>query len=73
MKSYEDSLDELKAIIGKLEGGNLSLEESLDLFQEGTRLITSCHKKLNEVQKRVEILVEASDGQILRKEFDLEE
>ncbi|MGH7791363.1 MAG: exodeoxyribonuclease VII small subunit [Thermodesulfobacteriota bacterium] len=73
MKSYEDSLDELKAIIGKLEGGNLSLEESLDLFQEGTRLITLCHKKLNEVQKRVEILVEASDGQILRKEFDLEE
>lgn len=73
MKSYEDSLDELKAIIGKLEGGNLSLEESLELFQEGTRLITLCHKKLNEVQKRVEILVEASDGQILRKEFDLEE
>ncbi|MGH7808012.1 MAG: exodeoxyribonuclease VII small subunit [Thermodesulfobacteriota bacterium] len=73
MKSYEDSLDELKAIIGKLEGGNLSLEESLDLFQDGTRLITLCHKKLNEVQKRVEILVEASDGQILRKEFDLEE
>ena len=73
MKSYEDSLDELKAIIGKLEGGNLSLEESLDLFQEGTRLITLCHKKLNEVQKRVEILVEASDGQILQKEFDLEE
>ena len=73
MKSYEDCLGELKAIIGKLEGGNLSLDETLDIFQEGIRLITLCHTKLNEVQKSVEILAEASDGQILRKEFDLKE
>jgi exodeoxyribonuclease VII small subunit len=73
MKSYEDCLDQLKAIIGKLEGGNLTLEESLDIFQEGIQLITLCHTKLNEVEKSVEILVEASDGQISRKEFDLKE
>lgn len=72
MKSYEDALNELKVIIGKLESGNLSLEESLDIFQEGIRLITFCHKKLNEVQKRVEILVETSDGEVLREEFDIE-
>jgi len=58
MKSFEDAISELKVIIEKLEGGNLSLEESLTLFEKGTQLINLCHKKLNEVEKRIEILVE---------------
>jgi exodeoxyribonuclease VII small subunit len=73
MKSFEDAIDELKAIIDKLESGNVSLEESLTIFEKGVELITFCHKKLNEVQKRVQILVENADGQILPKEFDSEE
>jgi exodeoxyribonuclease VII small subunit len=73
MKSFEDALSELKVIIEKLEGGNLSLEESLTLFEKGTQLIALCHKKLNEVQKKIEILVENTDGEVLREEFDLEE
>jgi len=55
MKSFEDAISELKVIIEKLEGGNLSLEESLTLFEKGTQLINLCHKKLNEVEKRIEI------------------
>jgi exodeoxyribonuclease VII small subunit len=73
MKSFEDALCEIKVIIEKLEGGNLSLEESLALFEKGTQLINFCHTKLSEVQKKVEILIENTDGIILRKEFDLEE
>lgn len=73
MKSYEDALSELKTIIGKLEGGNLSLEESLAVFEEGIQLIKFCHKKLNEIQNRVQILVEDSDGKVLQKGFELEE
>ncbi len=73
MKSFEDAVDELKAIIDKLESGNVSLEESLTVFEKGVELITFCHKKLNEVEKRVQILVENPDGQILPKDFDSEE
>ena len=73
MKSFEDAINELKVIIEKLEGGNLSLEESLTLFEKGTQLINLCHKKLNEVEKKIEILVEGTNGEVTRKEFDLEE
>ncbi len=73
MKSFEDAHSEIKVIIEKLEGGNLSLEESLTVFERGVELLTVCHKKLSEVQKKVEILVEGSNGEILQKEFDLEE
>ncbi len=73
MKSFEDAISELKVIIEKLEGGNLSLEESLTLFEKGTQLINLCHKKLNEVEKRIEILVESPNGEVLQKGFDLEE
>ncbi len=73
MKSFEEALGELKVIIEKLEGGNLSLEESLTLFAKGTQLINLCYKKLNEVEKRIEILVESANGEVLQKEFDLEE
>jgi exodeoxyribonuclease VII small subunit len=73
MKSFEGALDELRSIIEKLESGDLSLEESLTLFERGVELITFCHKKLDEVQKKVEVLVETTGGEVLRKEFNLEE
>ena len=73
MKSFEGALDELKVIIEKLEGGKLSLEDSLTLFEKGTQLINLCHKKLNEVEKKIEILVEGTNGEVTRKEFYLEE
>jgi len=59
--------------VGKLESGNLTLEESLGVFKEGIRLLGFCHKKLEQVRKRVEILVEDTDGEVLREEFDLKE
>ena len=73
MRSFEDALCEIRSIIEKLEGGNPSLEESLTLFEKGIELITLCHRRLNEVQKRVEILVEGASLEVLRKEFNLEE
>jgi len=73
MKSFEDALSEIKVIIAKLEEGNLSLEESLTLFERGVELLVLCHEKLGEVQKKVEILVEGANGEILKKEFNLEE
>ena len=70
-KTFEDALRELKEIIKKLESGNLPLEDSIKLFQEGTDLISFSHKKLNEVRKKVEILVE-KNGEITFEDFEPE-
>jgi exodeoxyribonuclease VII small subunit len=70
-KSFEEAQRELKEIIKKLEGGNLPLEDSIKLFQEGTELISFSHKKLNEIRKKVEILVE-KDGEITFEDFEPE-
>lgn len=73
MKSFEDSLEELKEIVDKLQSGNLPLEESIKLFQEGTKLIATSHKKLDQIQKKVKILVEEKDGKVETKDFDIED
>ena len=72
MKPFEEALNELKLITEKLESGNLSLEESLSLFEKGVELISYCYGKLNEVQKKVEILVEGVGGEITKDEFNIE-
>lgn len=73
MKSFEDSIEELKEIVDKLQSGNLPLEESIKLFQEGTKLIAFSHKKLDQIQKKVKILVEDKDGELTTKDFDTED
>ncbi|GJM15364.1 MAG: exodeoxyribonuclease 7 small subunit [Thermodesulfobacteriota bacterium] len=73
MKSFEDSMKELREIVDKLQSGNLPLEESIKLFQEGTKLIAFSHKKLDEIQKKVKILVEDENGKLTTKDFDTED
>lgn len=70
-RTFEDALKELKEIIRKLESGNLPLEDSIKLFQEGTELISFSHKKLNEIRKKVEILVE-KNGETSFEDFESE-
>ena len=55
--SYEDSLGRLEEIVQRLESGQLSLDESLRLFEEGTRLTKVCQKRLTEAELRIEKLV----------------
>jgi len=73
MKSFEDSMNELKEIVDKLQTGNLPLEESIKLFQEGTKLIALSHKKLDQIQKKVKLLIEEKNGELTTKDFDTEE
>jgi len=73
MKSFEDSMNELKEIVDKLQSENLPLEESIKLFQEGTKLIAFSHKKLDQIQKKVKILVEDKDGELITKDFNTED
>jgi exodeoxyribonuclease VII small subunit len=72
-ETFEDSFKKLEKIVTKMEDGNLPLEESLKLFEEGMRLYTFCANKLGEVQKKVELLTQGPDGTISSRSFPLEE
>jgi len=61
-KSFESSLDELEQIVRQLEGGDLPLDRSLELFERGVRLSRECQKRLDEAERKVEILLRGSDG-----------
>jgi len=73
VKSFEKAIEELRDIIDKLESGNLPLEDSIKLFQKGVKLIGYSHKKLNEIEKKVEILVKDSEDDLKLEEFEPEE
>jgi exodeoxyribonuclease VII small subunit len=55
--TYEQALERLEAIVKRLEAGNLPLDESLRLFEEGDRLGKVCQRRLNEAELRIERLV----------------
>ena len=59
--SFEQSLTRLEKIVESMENGSLSLEKMMEHFEEGTELITFCSKKLNEVEKKIEVLVKKGD------------
>jgi exodeoxyribonuclease VII small subunit len=67
---FEDALNKLEKIVSRLEEGNISLEESLKLFEEGIRLSRFCNQKLDEAEKRVEILMKEKDGRLKVQPFD---
>ncbi len=66
---FEDALNKLEKIVSQLEEGDISLEESLKLFEEGIRLSRLCNQKLDEAEKRVEILIKGEDGTLKAKPF----
>ena len=55
--SFENSMKKLETVVSKLEGDEVSLEESLKLFEEGVKLMRFCHLRLNEIEEKVQILV----------------
>ncbi len=61
-KSFEDALAKLEQITKELEEGDLSLEESLNHFDEGVKLAELCSSRLNEAQKKIEILLKKNGG-----------
>ena len=72
MPSFEDSLKKLEVIVEKLEKGDLSLEESLKLFEEGVGLSATCKKELDEAEGKVQMLVKQRDGSLKAEPFDTE-
>jgi len=67
---FEDALSKLESAVEKLESGGLSLEESLAAFEEGIRLSRICSYQLDEVEKKIEILVKGENGQLRTEPFD---
>ena len=63
-KSFESSLLELEQIVGKLENGDLPLEESLELFEQGIKLSRECRARLTNAERRIEILMKDADGNL---------
>jgi exodeoxyribonuclease VII small subunit len=59
---FEAALSRLEELVGSLEKGDLSLEESLKIFEEGVRLSKNCTKILDEAEKKVELLIHDKEG-----------
>jgi len=64
MATFEDSLKQLETIVGQLEKGDLPLEESLKLFEEGMRLSAICKEELEAAEGKVQILLKQREGSI---------
>ena len=62
MASFEESLKQLEAIVGKLERGDLPLEESVRLFEEGVKLSNACKTDLEAAEGKVQILLKQKAG-----------
>ena len=69
MPSFEESLTKLESIVDRLEKGDLALEESLKLFEEGVELSNSCKKELDTAEGKVQMLVKQRDGSVNAEEF----
>jgi exodeoxyribonuclease VII small subunit len=61
LPDFETSLSELEAIVTRLERGDLPLEESLGLFERGVELSRTCHARLEDAERRIEVLTERGD------------
>lgn len=72
-KTFEESLARLEQIVKELESGDLSLDVSLKLFEEGIKLSRICNKRLEEAERRVEILLKDKAGNMIAKPFEEEE
>jgi exodeoxyribonuclease VII small subunit len=69
MPSFEESLKKLESIVDQLEKGDLALEQSLKLFEEGVELSTSCKKELDAAEGKVQMLVKQRDSSLKPEEF----
>lgn len=68
-KTFEESMARLEQIVRAMERGDVALEESLKLFQEGTELVRSCQKLLGEAQLQVKKIMTAPDGSPVEEDF----
>lgn len=66
--SFEEAMAQLETIVGQLEDGDVPLEKAIDLFQTGMRLSQMCSQKLEQVEQKIEMIVEEG-GELKRRPF----
>jgi exodeoxyribonuclease VII small subunit len=69
VKDFESALKSLEEIVVQLEGGDLTLDRALELFEEGIRVSRYCSSKLGEAERKVEVLVKTADGAMRETPF----
>jgi exodeoxyribonuclease VII small subunit len=69
VKDFESALKSLESIVVQLEAGDLTLDRSLELFEEGIKVSRFCSSKLEEAERKVEILVKTASGNMEEKPF----
>ena len=69
-RSFEQALQRLEEIVKQMERGNLSLDESLKLFEEGTALVRSCGEQLDQAELKIVRLMKGPDGNPVEMEFE---
>ncbi len=72
-KKFEAAMTRLEEIVQELEKGDLPLEQTLKLFEEGIRLSRICSKRLDDAERKVEILLKDKNGTIKAEPFEEEE
>jgi exodeoxyribonuclease VII small subunit len=69
-KSFEASLEALERIVQELEQGDLPLEKSLELFEQGIGLSRQCQDRLNQAERRIEVLLRDNQGRTIVTAFE---
>ena len=69
-QTFEASLAALERIVRELERGELPLEKSLELFEQGVKLSRECQERLNEAERRIEVLLRGGDGATIAAPFE---
>lgn len=67
---FEQQLERLETIVKEIDSGELSLEESVDAFERGVKLVRSLNRKLDEVERRVEVLTRDAGGELAGDAYD---
>jgi exodeoxyribonuclease VII small subunit len=71
MPNFEEKLTSLEAVVERLERGDLSLDESVKLFEEGVKLSNACKQELEQAEGRIQLLVESPGAQMQATEMSL--
>ena len=69
---FEASLDKLEKLVEKMEDGDLTLEESLKIFEEGVKLTKECQQALADAEQKVKLLIEES-GEVTSTDFEADD
>jgi exodeoxyribonuclease VII small subunit len=73
MASFEEQLTALESVVERLERGELSLDESVRLFEEGVKLSNACKKELEAAEGRIQVLVGQGSGGVRVADLEVEE